>query len=434
MNGRADRVTRNSDWQTSTELHLYRGMSTVPVGRIYRKETRWGQIPNVSRDAIVELTTDTLLEEPCVAPSVLLMKGDLTLDALPKWDTDVMRLLETHVQTPFTCHYTDNRPAKLETLQGHHVYCRLLDRSNIKYTLQVLQSLMSKSCMHLDTVIFVIPRSDHFRAFTKHLRQLRVVLPPFFVEKYDGTGQIMQTTTIQMDAFYQHVMPKQRLDRMLHRSSDSDDSTEDELEAQTCDISSLDFGTESLRTSWAEKRAAACLAAVATGGPDSSTPGGEGEILEYRPGEEFLAFDCHVSNSLTKEQIPAKMHLDTKATRSLISTQMARRLNLRIEKTSSQRARLANGTFIPIQGTACFIMKLQGVKAGTQAIVIDNAGMTSDFLLGEDWAKKNIPSLNCIQNQFEWLTSTGQNKYMVRIYGNGSRMQDAGHQSGITRQ
>ena len=67
-------------------------------------------------------------------------------------------------------------------------------------------------------------------------------------------------------------------------------------------------------------------------------------------------------------------------------------------------------------------MKLQGVKAGIEAIVIDNPGQTADFLLGADWAKNNIPSLNCIENQFDWQTGrTGETKYIVKIYGNGSK-------------
>ena len=103
---------------------------------------------------------------------------------------------------------------------------------------------------------------------------------------------------------------------------------------------------------------------------------------EGKMDEEFLAFDCHISNPLTKEQVAVKMHLDTKATKSVINSQLAKRLHLRVDHCHGPRARLANGSYIPIQGTTCFIMKLQGVKAGIDAIVIDNPGQTSDFLLG----------------------------------------------------
>ena len=59
---------------------------------------------------------------------------------------------------------------------------------------------------------------------------------------------------------------------------------------------------------------------------------------------------------------------------------------------------------------------------GIDALVIDNPGMTGDFLLGQDWLISQKIRLDAGNNCFEWVTGaeylTGRHK--VIIYGNGS--------------
>ena len=98
-----------------------------------------------------------------------------------------------------------------------------------------------------------------------------------------------------------------------------------------------------------------------------------------------MAFDCNIANPLTKKAMNTKMHIDSMATKCIISHQMAEELGLEVLPSEYQRAKLANGAYTPIYGHACFVMRLQGMKAGIDAPVIDNPSMTGDFLLGQDW-------------------------------------------------
>ena len=95
-----------------------------------------------------------------------------------------------------------------------------------------------------------------------------------------------------------------------------------------------------------------------------------------------MAFDCNIANPLTKKAMNTKMHIDSMATKCIISHQMAEEVGLEVLPSEYQRAKLANGAYTPIYGHACFVMHMQGVKAGIDALVIDNPSMTGDFLLG----------------------------------------------------
>ena len=101
---------------------------------------------------------------------------------------------------------------------------------------------------------------------------------------------------------------------------------------------------------------------------------------------------------------------------------MAQELGLEVMPSEFQRAKLANGEYTPIYGHACFIMHLQGIKAGIDALVIDNPTMAGDFLLGQDWLITQKIRLDAGNNFFEWVTGmecvTGRHR--VIVYGNGS--------------
>ena len=134
--------------------------------------------------------------------------------------------------------------------------------------------------------------------------------------------------------------------------------------------------------------------------------------------EDILAFDCQIRNPLTNLGMRARMHIDTQATKSVISGQMVRRLGLEILPSPHKRAQVADGKFTPIHGR-CFVMELQGVKAGIHAIVIDNASMSADFLLGKDWIRKKN-HIDGQANLFDWTTGVGESRRLVRVYGNES--------------
>ena len=124
------------------------------------------------------------------------------------------------------------------------------------------------------------------------MRRLDIELPPFECVKYDDKGNVILKIPTPVDAYIQDVMPRKLLKQALGLAGvDSGESSLSETDDTTYAIKSLNFNIPA-------KREKQTRTQENNQRREQQEKGGE---EEDKWDEEFLAFDCHISNPLTKE-------------------------------------------------------------------------------------------------------------------------------------
>ena len=262
------------------------------------------------------------------------------------------------------------------------------------------------------------------------MRELDIELPPFKKvwykeEKNAKEFTIIREVQVKMRAYLQEVMPqgiKNSMEAMKSRGGAAlPMDREKGGEIRVNKIFFDDSGTSAFKEVPKSEKEKAWEDSMMRRGMQQPRQGSETpeEEEENKPidHKNFMAFDCHIAHPITKKQMATRMHIDSMATKCIISHQMAQELGLEVMPSEFQRAKLANGEYTPIYGHACFIMHLQGIKAGIEALVIDNPTMAGDFLLGQDWLITQKIRLDAGNNCFEWVTGmecvTGRHRVIV---------------------